>query len=84
MMLNKEGRAITSPSPVTVYETGLSHLKGVSKVLYTPDGRHILSTGRDGHMRLWNATTGEHQVLLHSLRNGYYLLTSYSLFNTWV
>ncbi|KAG2809302.1 hypothetical protein PC112_g16565 [Phytophthora cactorum] len=38
-------------------------LVGVTSLAYTPDGRFLLSNGMDEKLRLWNATSGEHQFM---------------------
>lgn len=35
------------------------HTQGVTAVSWHPDGRMLASTGHDGHVRLWDARTGE-------------------------
>jgi RNA polymerase sigma factor (sigma-70 family) len=37
---------------------GLRHSGAVQSVLYTPDGKSIVSLSRDGFLNLWDATTG--------------------------
>ncbi|GMF38550.1 unnamed protein product [Phytophthora lilii] len=41
----------------------VAHQGGVTSLAYTPDGRFLLSNGMDEKLRLWNATTGEHQFM---------------------
>ncbi|KAH7468748.1 WD repeat-containing protein ATCSA-1 [Phytophthora ramorum] len=41
----------------------VAHNGGVTSLAYTPDGRFLLSNGMDEKLRLWNATTGEHQFM---------------------
>lgn len=40
-----------------------AHEGGVASVAYTPDGRYLLSLGMDGNLRLWHATSGDHQFM---------------------
>lgn len=40
----------------------LAHTGGVSAVIYSPDGRNLLTSGVDGHMRLWNPVSYELEV----------------------
>jgi RNA polymerase sigma factor (sigma-70 family) len=39
--------------------TQLRHADAVSVAAYTPDGKHLLTTGRDKTVRLWDLATGE-------------------------
>ncbi|TDH74229.1 hypothetical protein CCR75_001474 [Bremia lactucae] len=41
----------------------VAHSAGITSIAYTPDGRYLLSNGMDGKLRLWNATSGEHQFM---------------------
>lgn len=41
-----------------------AHDAAVTSVHVTPDGAHIITTGRDGRMRLWEAGCGSH-LLVH-------------------
>ncbi|GMF49410.1 unnamed protein product [Phytophthora fragariaefolia] len=41
----------------------VAHQGGVTSLVFCPDGRFLLSNGVDEKLRLWNATTGEHQFM---------------------
>ncbi|CAH0521886.1 unnamed protein product [Peronospora belbahrii] len=41
----------------------VAHNGGVTSLAYTPDGKYVLSNGMDEKLRLWNATSGEHQFM---------------------
>jgi len=48
----------------------LSNVKEVSSVLFTPDGKRVVSAGYGGHMiRVWDAKTGEEMMMLHGHKN---------------
>src|SRR5262249_28681687 len=40
------------------------HQGEVGSVAYSPDGKHIVSSGRDGTVRIWDAVTGEAGLVL--------------------
>ena len=40
------------------------HTSSITSAMYSPDGTMIVSTSRDGKVRLWNATTGNLKVKL--------------------
>src|SRR5262245_58881106 len=42
----------------------------VSAVLFRPDGRTALSTGFDGHLRAWDATTGQELSRVEAHKGG--------------
>ena len=37
----------------------LGHVNAVNRVVFTPDDRRVLSVGRDGTLKIWEAETGE-------------------------
>jgi WD40 repeat protein len=41
----------------------VGHTREVYSVAYSPDGKHIVSGGRDETIRIWNATTGAQEGL---------------------
>ncbi|KAI9918973.1 hypothetical protein PsorP6_011978 [Peronosclerospora sorghi] len=41
----------------------VAHTGGIISLVYMPDGRFLLSNGMDGKLRLWNATSGEHEFM---------------------
>ncbi|OWZ11672.1 DNA excision repair protein [Phytophthora megakarya] len=41
----------------------VAHRGGVTSLMFTPDGRFLLSNGMDEKLRLWNSTSGEHQFM---------------------
>jgi WD40 repeat protein len=46
------------------------HLNGVTDVLFTTDGRHVLSSGRDTVVRVWSADSGKQVAELSKGRGG--------------
>jgi WD40 repeat protein len=44
--------------PVSVFSTA-GFVKPVLDVAFTPDGNQVISTGRDGNVRFWSASTGK-------------------------
>lgn len=49
----------------------ISHSKGVLNVEFTPDGRYILSTGKDNEMRLWDSEFGYHMFVSYDSMQSY-------------
>ncbi|MYH83421.1 hypothetical protein F4141_22300, partial [Candidatus Poribacteria bacterium] len=48
------------------------HIRGVNSVAFSPDSGTLASSGRDGNIDLWNATTGEHQQTLRGHTDAVY------------
>lgn len=69
----KKPRCDNDPHVAATYSTAIAHgHNGVKTLCYTPDGRYIVSLGearRKGVMRLWNSSSGEHQVRFNWNRN---------------
>lgn len=53
---------MTDKKPITRM-TG--HQKGVNFVLYSPDGRLIVSASFDKSAKLWDGKTGAYGIVLH-------------------
>ncbi|MDE0015122.1 MAG: hypothetical protein OXU51_02970, partial [Candidatus Poribacteria bacterium] len=51
------------------------HIRGVNSVAFSPDSGTLASSGRDGNIDLWNATTGEHQQTLRGHTDTVYNIT---------
>uniref|UniRef100_A0AAV1UP54 DNA excision repair protein ERCC-8 n=1 Tax=Peronospora matthiolae TaxID=2874970 RepID=A0AAV1UP54_9STRA len=51
------------PHAAATTSLAVAHNGGVTSLAYTPDGRFLLSRGMDNKLRLWNATSGEHQFM---------------------
>ncbi|EEY59812.1 DNA excision repair ERCC-8-like protein [Phytophthora infestans T30-4] len=51
------------PHAAATMSLAIAHYAGVTSLSYTPDGRFLLSKGMDDKLRLWNATSGEHQFM---------------------
>ncbi|KAG7379444.1 DNA excision repair protein ERCC-8 [Phytophthora pseudosyringae] len=58
---HKEKR--NDPHAAASTSLAVAHHAGVTSLAYTPDGRFLLSNGMDEKLRLWNATSGEHQFM---------------------
>jgi len=54
-------------------EHGKSHSSAVNGIVWTDDGRHIVSTGHDERIRVWDATTGANTLASFgpTVRNGH-------------
>ncbi|KAF8821639.1 WD domain, G-beta repeat-containing protein [Cardiosporidium cionae] len=62
---------------------GYAHDGVVTGILYTPDGRHIVSSGADRCIRLWNAETGRNCFVNYSdTKNEAATSTQFSLDST--
>jgi WD40 repeat protein len=42
-----------------LHETATGHLDGATDVLFHPDGKHLLTTGRDTTVKVWNVADGK-------------------------
>lgn len=42
-----------------LHETATGHLNGGTDLLYTPDGKYLLTTGRDTTVKVWTASDGK-------------------------
>ncbi|KAJ8574580.1 hypothetical protein ON010_g4630 [Phytophthora cinnamomi] len=63
MRVTTNGQKRNDPHAAASASLAIAHQGGVTSLVYTPDGRFLLSNGMDGKLRLWNATTGEHQFM---------------------
>ncbi|KAF9111345.1 DNA excision repair protein ERCC-8 [Mortierella sp. AM989] len=63
-----------SNSPL-LSETNTAHTRTVNGVNFTPDGLHLVTTGHDDKMRLWNLYTGQNTLVNYGtmLRNQFVL-----------
>ncbi|KAF9175046.1 DNA excision repair protein ERCC-8 [Mortierella sp. AD010] len=43
-------------------ESNTAHTRAVNGVVFTPDGLHLITTGHDDKMRLWNLYTGQNTL----------------------
>ncbi|ETK71319.1 hypothetical protein L915_21421, partial [Phytophthora nicotianae] len=59
--MHRESR--NDPHAAATMSLAVAHQAGVTSLTYTPDGRFLLSNGMDEKLRLWNATSGEHQFM---------------------
>ncbi|CAH0491543.1 unnamed protein product [Peronospora farinosa] len=59
--INRQKR--NDPHAAASTSLAVAHNAGVTSLVYTPDGRFLLSNGMDEKLRLWNATSGEHQFM---------------------
>ncbi|CAI5709137.1 unnamed protein product [Peronospora destructor] len=59
--INRQKR--NDPHAAATTSLAVAHNAGVTSLVYTPDGRFLLSNGMDEKLRLWNATSGEHQFM---------------------
>jgi RNA polymerase sigma factor (sigma-70 family) len=49
---------------VRLGDTRLHHTANVTAVAFTPDGSSLVSSSRDGSVRVWDASTGEEKMVL--------------------
>ncbi|KAE8907096.1 hypothetical protein PF008_g4696 [Phytophthora fragariae] len=63
MKITVNGQKRNDPHAAASASLAVAHQGGVTSLAYTPDGRFLLSNGMDEKLRLWNATTGEHQFM---------------------
>ncbi|EGZ10535.1 hypothetical protein PHYSODRAFT_261850 [Phytophthora sojae] len=63
MKITVSGQKRNDPHAAASASLAVAHNGGVTSLAYTPDGRFLLSSGMDEKLRLWNATTGEHQFM---------------------
>ncbi len=57
------------PRPATPRHNLRGHDGAVRSVAFSADGRHILSGGRDGTLRLWRADTGQSMLVVNAHRD---------------
>jgi WD40 repeat protein len=61
-LLDSEGKKLKEFKP--------GHLDGLTDLAFHPDGKHILSSGRDTMVRIWNTESGKQVAELGKSRGG--------------
>ena len=57
--------AILAEEPILVIDNG-GHMAGIGSVIFTQDGRYLVSVSLDKTIRVWDVATGETvRVVLH-------------------
>ncbi|RPD78147.1 WD40 repeat-like protein [Lentinus tigrinus ALCF2SS1-7] len=61
-----------------LYKMSNGHVRGITKVVFSPDGTYLASSGLDGHICIWNVESGELGYVDLSLADGHITWMSFS------
>src|SRR2546422_458999 len=72
----EEAKADNLAKVTLTLDTG-GHTHDIKKVVYTPDGKHIITGSSDGAMRIWDVETGRTLRVLYApeRRSGLFALS---------